>query len=377
MSQATTDGVDDKSPRGHGGRGAARLPLAMIVSLGLVALAACGGSTPESPSAPAPSAAAPSASSAAAPTSPATSEAPKEVTKLNIVAFRPPSLGAFLPAVIEKQDTDASHGLEISYTYATPDNYNTEFGAGHFDLGGSAGLLSEALRTQRGVDVTYLFNINDFFGTVVTSKPDVTSLKDLEGKTLAAATGTTNFAMFKWFAGKEGVDVSRIKLMNQTTSGLSTMAQTGRSDAVELWEPAYSTLVGQNDKIRTIDLDLKKWSEAFGTSDIPYLGMAAQNKWATANPEIVQALYDTYKEAAQWVLDNPDEASKIIAATIPSGSAAVIKKLIENNDDTLQLRVLPASEVAKGMNGVFKAGVEIGYLEKEPPESIIFQGIKP
>jgi ABC-type nitrate/sulfonate/bicarbonate transport system substrate-binding protein len=226
------------------------------------------------------------------------------------------------------------------------------------------------------VDVTYLFNICDFFGTVVTTKDGVNSLKDLEGRTLAAATGTTNYAMFSWFASKDGVDVGKIKLLNQTTAGLSTMAQTGRADAVELWEPAYSTLVSKNKNIRTINMNLNLWSQAFGTTDIPYLGMAAQAGWAKSNPEAVQALYDTYKDAADWVLSSPEEAGALIAKTIPSGDAGVIQKLIETNDASLKLHVAPASELAKGMKGVFEAGVQIGYLTKQPPDSIIYQGIK-
>jgi NitT/TauT family transport system substrate-binding protein len=328
-----------------------------VLAIGL--LAACGGSNQ-------------------AATSPGgqSTGASGDLTALSIVAFKPPSLGAFLPAVIEARDLDAKHGLDIKYTYATPDNYNTEFGAGHYDLGGSAGLLSEALRTERGVDVTYLFNICDFFGTVVTSKDGVNSLHDLEGRTLAAATGTTNYAMFSWFAMRDGVDVHKIKLLNQTTAGLSTMAQTGRADAVELWEPAYSTLVSKNKDIRTVDLKVNAWSQEFGTTDIPYLGMAAQAGWAKANPEAVQSLYDTYKDAAEWVLANPAEAGALIAKTIPSGNPAVIQKLIETNDASLKLNVAPASELAKGMKGVFTAGVQIGYLKKQPPDSIIYQGIK-
>jgi NitT/TauT family transport system substrate-binding protein len=322
-------------------------------------LAACGGSSP-----------------AATPAGDQSTGASGEQIALSIVAFKPPSLGAFLPAVIESRDIDAKHNLDIKFTYATPDNYNTEFGAGHYDLGGSAGLLSEALRTQRGVDVTYLFNICDFFGTVVTSKDGVNSLKDLEGRTLAAATGTTNYAMFSWFAKRDAVDVNKIKLLNQTTAGLSTMAQTGRADAVELWEPAYSTLLSKNKDIRTIDLNLNAWSQEFGTTDIPYLGMAAQAGWAKANPDAVQALYDTYKDAAEWVLANPKEAGALIAKTIPSGNADVIQKLIETNDASLKLNVAPASELAKGMKGVFTAGEQIGYLKQQPPESIIYQGIK-
>lgn len=298
-----------------------------------------------------------------------------ELPSVNIVSFQAPSLGAFLPAVIEAQGFDEANGVDMQITYATTDNYNTEFAAGHYDVGVSAALLSEALRTERGVGVTYLFNLFDFYGTVVTSNPDVASLSDLEGKTLAAATATTNYAMFQWFAKQENVDLSKINVENQSTPGLSTMALTGRTDAVELWEPAYSTLVAKKPDIRTIDLDMSKWEAQFGTGDIPYLGVAAQLDWATANPDLVQKLYDTYLDAAEWTTANPEEAGTIIAATIPSGEADVITDLI-NSNERLQMNVVPASAVEDGIRAVFEAGLDSGYLTQDPPQSVIYDGLK-
>lgn len=292
---------------------------------------------------------------------------------INMVSFQAPSLGAFLPAVIKAEGLDTKNGVDMKITYATTDNYNTEFAAGHYDVGISAALLSEALRTQRGVAVTYLFNLFDFWGTIVTSNPAVKTLADLEGRTLAAASATTNYAMFQWFAKQDNVDISKIKVENQSTPGLSTMALTGRTDAVELWEPAYSTLVAQKPDIRTIPLDMSKWQQKFGTGDIPYLGVAAQLSWAKANPNLVQKMYNTFKQAADWTAANPDEAGKIIAATIPSGNAGVITNLIKNND-RLQMHVAPAAAMESGIKAVFQAGIGSGYLSKEPPQSVIYDG---
>ena len=125
--------------------------------------------------------------------SPASAE---ELQKLSIVIFGPPSLGAFLPPVIKAQKLDEKNGLSISFEERTPDAYIAQFNSGEFQLGGSASLLTVGLADVRGVKVTYLFNLFDFWGTVVTSRPEVKSVKDLEGKDLAAAKGTTNYVMF-------------------------------------------------------------------------------------------------------------------------------------------------------------------------------------
>ena len=292
-------------------------------------------------------------------------------TTVKILSFSPPSLGAFLPAVIEANRIDQDHNLEIEYTYTTPDNYNTEFSSGHFQVGGSAALLSEALRTERNVDVTYLFNLFDFFTAVVTDRAEIKSLTDLPGKRLAAATGTTNHAMFAWFAGKAGLDLSKVQIMNQTTAGLSTMALTGQTDATALWEPAYSSLLAKKPTIRTLEIGMGNWKAAFGTDTIPYLGLAAHRKWINENPDAVKNLYAAYGDAAKWTTENPAKAAEAIAKVMPNGQPKVIQALIENNDQ-LQMNVASAASLKDPISSVFEAGKSTGYLKKTPPASIIY-----
>ena len=173
---------------------------------------------------------------------------------LSIVVFGPPSLGAFLPPVIKAQKLDEKNGLAIKFEERTPDAYTAQFNSGEFQLGGSASLLTVGLADTRGVKVTYLFNLFDFWGAVVTSRPDVKTLKDLEGKDLAAAKGTTNYVMFDWFARQLGADTAKFSVINTATPGLIGYALADRAAAVQLWEPAYTTLLSKKPDMRTIDL---------------------------------------------------------------------------------------------------------------------------
>src|ERR1700744_620738 len=101
----------------------------------------------------------------------ATSAAAQALEKLSIVIFGPPSLGAFLPPIIKAQKLDEKNGLAIKFEERTPDAYSAQFNSGEFQLGGSASLLQVGLADVRGVKVTYLFNLFDFWGAVVTSRP--------------------------------------------------------------------------------------------------------------------------------------------------------------------------------------------------------------
>jgi ABC-type nitrate/sulfonate/bicarbonate transport system substrate-binding protein len=159
---------------------------------------------------------------------------------VTIVVFTPPSLGSIFPAVIKQQKFDIANGVDITFVERTPDAYAAQFNSGEFKVGGSASVLILGLGTTRGVKTKYLFNVFDFWGTVVTHRADIKTLADLKGKTLAGAKGTTNFNMFEFFAKQQGVDTSSLEVVNTATPGLVGYALANRADAVQLWEPAYS-----------------------------------------------------------------------------------------------------------------------------------------
>src|SRR5712691_7912878 len=72
-------------------------------------------------------------------------------TKLSIVIFSPPSLGAFMPPVIKARKLDEANGLDITFQERTPDAYTAQFNSGEFKVGGSASLLTIGLGDSRGV----------------------------------------------------------------------------------------------------------------------------------------------------------------------------------------------------------------------------------
>jgi ABC-type nitrate/sulfonate/bicarbonate transport system substrate-binding protein len=298
----------------------------------------------------------------------------KSTPTLPVLAFQAPSLGACLSAVITHKGFDTAHGLHLAFTYVTPDSYAVEFSSGQFQVGGSSALLSEALRSERGVQINYLFNQFDFFGAVVTADPAIRSLQDLRGHSLAAALGTTNYAMFEWFALKAGLNLKQVSQVNETTPGLSTMALTGRTDATEIWEPAYSLVLTKKPALRTLDLGLDRWQQAFGTTVIPYAGVAAHSGWVKSNPDGPRQLFAIYSAAAKWITANPAAAAQIMAATTPGGNPAVFEQLIKHNN-LLKLHVAPSASMVTGINAAIESARQSGYLSATPPASFIYQGL--
>jgi NitT/TauT family transport system substrate-binding protein len=297
--------------------------------------------------------------------------AAQALDKIDIVIFGAPSLGAFLPPVIKAKKLDAANRLDITFSERTPDAYATEFNSGEFEVGGSAALLTVGLAANRGVKVQYLFNLFDLWGAVVTSRPDVKTLRDLEGRQLAAARSTTNYVMFEFFARKAGVDVSKIEVVNTATPGLVGYALADRADAVQIWEPAYTLLAAKKPDIRTIDQGVDKiWATFAGGSRIPYLGVAAHTDWIAKNQALIPRLYATYKAAAAWITQNPDEAATIIAAKSTPEDQKAVASLIKSNE-RLGMDVVSAGDVRKEIEAVYRAGLEVGYFKAQPSSDTI------
>jgi NitT/TauT family transport system substrate-binding protein len=296
----------------------------------------------------------------------------QNLTKLKIVVFDFPSLGAFMPPVIKAKKFDEANGLDLTFDDRPPTAYTTQFNSGEYKVGGSAALLTVGLADLRGVKVKYLFNLFDYWGGAVTSRPAIKTVKDLEGKELAGARATTNYQMFEFFAKKLGADVSKYKVVNTATPGLVGYAMADRADAVQLWEPAYTILKAKKADIRLLDLQLDKtWKSFAGGSAIPYLGIAAHTDWIEQNPDAVKKLYAAYKAAADYIVKNPADAAKIIDPKGTPDEQAAVVGLIKANE-RLGMNVKPAGEMKKEIEAVYKAGMDVGYLKSMPSNATIY-----
>src|SRR5699024_1343615 len=130
------------------------------------------------------------------------------------------------------------------------------------------------VRLSEGVDVVYLFNVHDYWGGLVSTTPEVTELADLEGRSLAASTSVTNYALFLWFVQAAGVDINNVTVENHDTGGLGTQAQSSRADAVQIGEPGYANLMAQgHDHITDVPLPFSPWDGEYGSGDTPLRGI--------------------------------------------------------------------------------------------------------
>lgn len=297
-----------------------------------------------------------------------------ELAKIDLPVLTSPSLSDFVPPVIKAKGFDRANGLNLNIIIKTAESYRTDFAAGTNKIGGSGTVLADVAKlNEKGVKVVYLFNVFDFWGTVVVpASSNIRTLKDLEGKTMAAALPTTNYVMFRYFAETAGVDLSKVAVQNSTVPGLVALAASGRVDAVEMWEPAYSILTYGNNKFRAIDV-VTPWKKRIGENSIPYLGVAAHADWVQRHKPLIPKLYKAYESAAEFIQEHPDAAAKIISADSQGRlNSEILSALIKSGH--LGLSVYWGGARPRAARKIFEAAVASHYLDHMPTSNELYDG---
>lgn len=283
-----------------------------------------------------------------------------------------PSLGYFLPPIIKTRKLDAKHGIDIKFQQKPTGTARTDFAAGTDKLIGSGTLLADVAKLNLlGVKTVFLFNVFDYWGTVAVRKDsDIETLKDLNGKTIAAGLATTSYVMFRYFAKMAGLNINSIKPINTDTPGMVPMMLSGRVDGVQMWEPAFSILQSKSDAYKALPM-VDRWKEYSGEKALPYLGVAAHADWLESNKEDVIKLYNTYSDAARVVREDPEGAASIIgdATKIP---VLVIRELLRS--PRLGINIYWSGDQADAIKSVINAGKMVGYLKSDPGAKILYRG---
>lgn len=292
---------------------------------------------------------------------------------VRIGSFDKPSFGHTSGTLIKVKEFDKKNGIDIQWSYKSGRASNMDFATGRDKITHSSALLSEANRRVKGVKSVYLFSVVNLHGALLTWNPEIQSLKDLEGKTVAANTVTTNYAMFRYFAYKAGVDLKKVKILSTNTPGLATFLLAKRADAIHVWEPNYSKLLFENPgRFHMIEY-VHQWQATYGKPMRGYLGVAAHEDWISGNRDTIQKVYNAFKDLAAWVPGHHEEAATIInkATGIPREAFLMVLKT-----NRYALDVVASGTIKESIKAIFRAGLESGYLKKLPDDGIFYTGLK-
>jgi NitT/TauT family transport system substrate-binding protein len=225
----------------------------------------------------------------------------------------------YLPAI----PSDAQIGLADHFDFWREEDLEIEevkFGNGveQFQalVGGSLDVLSAGAALanfpSRGQGKVFLANFLEKSSTQIWGNPKmgVTSLKDLKGKKVATARGTTAEFLLETALASVGLAVGEdVELVNQPLAGAVTSFITGSVPAVAIWVP-FNVQIEQRMPSAKMITNAGKFFPKTAVLD----GWAANNAFYKNNRDALVKIARGWAKANTYLHDHKDEALKILHA---------------------------------------------------------------
>ena len=161
-----------------------------------------------------------------------------------------------------------------------------------------------------GVATKQIFQLDKSYGADgMAVRNDVTSIKELKGKTVLASTpGTAPYFTLAWFLKKNGLSVKDVAVANLEPAAAAQAFVSGQGDAAMTYEPYLSTVRAAPDKGKIIATTL----------DYPMImdTVGCTPKFLAENPKSARAMADSYFEALEMITKEQAKAYEIMGADV-------------------------------------------------------------
>ena len=188
---------------------------------------------------------------------------------------------------------------------------NSALASGSIDIG-QEGTSPAALAIANGIDIE-VFWIGDIIGAAETlvakNGSDISSLKDLEGKKVATPFASTAHYSLLNALKLEGIDESKVNIIDMQTDKINAAWQTGDIDAAYVWYPVLGELLKDGTPI-TDSEKLAEKGVLTGDTNV------VSREFAEENPEIVSKFVQLQLKANDIILNDSDKAAEEIAAVL-------------------------------------------------------------
>ena len=299
--------------------------------------------------------------------------APPDLLKVKMGNLAFPSLISIILAVIKDQGLDRKNGLDLEiHPFSAPSAQLAAQATGETDAGPNGPLILHRMRLEGAPlqAVTTLATLSAM--VVITANPQIKSIQDLRGKTLAADVGSAEFQILATYARHKGLDLQRDATVVVATPPLArTQLAARRADAAMTWEPAATLTMRDNPAYRIIFNAKQGWREMTG-KDGWVLVMAGNEAFLRRSPEAVPRLVAAFRDAAQFMRTSPDDADRIVSKSLNLPPGAFKEMVVTPR---LFYEVRPTTEPAarESIWEMIKVAVAEGfYKQPVPDQSVIY-----
>lgn len=197
----------------------------------------------------------------------------------------------------------------------------TKIGTGSADLGtGGIGALMMAA-AEGGAPVKAVMSIYskqpDAIFTVKGS--GIVTLKDVAGHKIATAPFSSSNTVWPVILAANGLDISKVQMLNADVPALAPMLATGKVDATINWvtvSPAFEAVLKEAGK----QLVVLPWSD-FGLDGYG-LSLFASDKMIKERPQVITRFLRAYVKATQAAIADPAAAAAALKSIVPEADLA-------------------------------------------------------
>ena len=302
----------------------------------LASLAACGNETPAASGTDTPAPAAPAAPSESAapaePDEPTQPEAPQPVTDpINIMVLNG-TTGFGMAKLIHDSAAEESDLGYKKYNFSVETDASNITAAlinGSVDI---AALPTNAAsvvynKTQGEVQLLALNTLGVLYVVANGEKESITSLADLEGKTVYAPAQNPSFVM-QYICTNAGVNVTIDNSFAQPAD-LRTAVAAGEVDIAVLPEPMVTIACASNDKL-TVALDLTEEWGKLNSSQLVQGCLVVRRDFAESHPGALGEFLKKYEDSIAFLSEDTAAAAQMIVDAGIFAQAPVAQKAIPN-----------------------------------------------
>lgn len=259
----------------------------------------------------------------------------------------------------------ADAGLDVELKpFSNPGETLTAVTAGQLDIGMTTLQNLAVIGGNGHTDAAAIAFVDSSNGAdAIVAKPEITSLADLQGKTVGLTQGEVNHFLFLAAMQQAGVDPSTVNIANMSADDAGAAFIAGRVDAAVTWEPWVTQAKQGGGNV------------LFTSASIPDTiidSVVVPRDTLTDNSATYLSFLDAVNRGAQFLKSNPEEATGIIGEYLNASPEDVEAMLAGDKIyDLADNERLFGSEAAPGpaytsMQSVIDFAVESGLIENAP-----------
>ncbi len=204
---------------------------------------------------------------------------------------------------------DQGEGSAAAVTRVMSGTYDAAFG----DM--NAIIQNAALKPGEQPLMVYMIYSNAPFALVTRASSPIQSVKDMAGKKMGSPAGAAALKLFPALAKKNGLDPSKVEVLNMAPNLQEQMLLQGQVDISAVFSAtSYMNFVAQK---LDPDKDFRWIYFSDAGLDLYSNGVMVSAKLAKEKPDAVKGMVRAINRAMKDVISNPDAAIELLAAKEP------------------------------------------------------------